>query len=70
MLESSVKVKSKELKSRPFNEIELLLKLTRNGEQPTVLSGDITAKGLAKTDIGSTVEAAQFTLFVAVKVMS
>ena len=68
-LESSVKLKSKELNGNPFKDIELLSKFTIKGEQPTVLSGAITAKGFARTSIVRDVEAAHSTLFVAVSVM-
>ena len=51
-VESSVKLNSNALRGSPFIEMELFSKFTRNGEQPKVLSGAITAKGLASTVIG------------------
>ena len=65
---SSVKVYSKEVRSSPLRDIELFEKVTKNGEQPTLLSGDRTAKGFANTVTGKVVVAEQPTLFIAFKV--
>ena len=65
---SSVKVYSKEVRSSPLRDIELFEKVTKNGEQPTLLSGDRTAKGFANTVTGNVVVAEQPTLFIAFKV--
>ena len=66
---SSVNVYSKEVRSSPFSDMELFEKVTKNGEQPTLLSGESTAKGLARTVTGRVVVAEQPTLFIAFKVM-
>ena len=65
---SSVKVYSKEVRSSPLRDIELFENVTKNGEQPTLLSGDRTAKGFANTVTGKVVVAEQPTLFIAFKV--